>query len=260
MIVLDRETEPSGQAIRIVEVSPKNTGSCMSTASTIITICARGGSKGVPGKNMRSMLGRPLITYTIEQALAVPGIEGVYVSTDSPEIAAIAERAGARILGLRPAHLATDQAAKIPVIEHLVGEVEASGVAVERVVDLDPTSPLRDIADITAAIELLDRETDVVITGYEADKNPYFNMVEDKGDEHFGLVAQPDGPVVARQAAPRVFAMNGSVYVWWRDTLSKGLWDGRSRLHEMPRERSIDIDHEIDWMLVEHFLRERQGA
>ncbi|OCG74686.1 cytidylyltransferase domain-containing protein [Microbacterium sediminis] len=226
--------------------------------STIATICARGGSKGVPGKNSRLMLGRPLIAYTIEQALSATGIDGVFVSTDSPSIAAIAEREGATVLSLRPAHLATDTAPKIPVIENLVETVEATGIVVDRIVDLDPTSPLRSVTDIDRALELLDRDTDVVITGYVSDKNPYFNMVEDKGEGRFGLVVSPANPIVGRQAAPRVYAMNASIYCWWRHTLPRGLWTGNVRLHEMPRERSIDIDHEMDWLLVERLLHERQ--
>ena len=98
----------------------------------------------------------------------------------------------------------------------------------------------------------------MVITGYPSDKNPYFNMVEEKPDGGFGLVAPSTG-VVSRQGAPKVFSMNGSVYVWHRRTLSKGLWGGRTRMYEMLRERSIDIDSELDFRLVEMLLDERGG-
>lgn len=225
--------------------------------TTIATVCARGGSKGLPGKNARSMLGRPLIAHTIQQALECPDIDAVYTSTDSSELADIARSAGATVLGLRPERLATDSAPKIPVIEHLVEAVEASGNEVTRIVDLDPTSPLRDVADISACLSLLDYSTDVVITGYLSDKNPYFNMVEDKGMGRFGLVKQPEMTVAGRQAAPRVFAMNASIYCWWRHTLRPHLWEGNVRLYEMPRERSIDIDHPLDWDLVESMLAKK---
>ncbi|MGM7672130.1 acylneuraminate cytidylyltransferase family protein [Microbacterium sp. A93] len=225
--------------------------------NTIATICARGGSKGVPGKNARLLLGRPLIAHTIEQALQSAVIDDVYVSTDSEAIAEASVQAGAKVLGMRPAYLATDTAPKIPVIEHLVNSVEESGVSVDRIIDLDPTSPLRSVSDIVDAAALLNDTTDVVITGYLSDKNPYFNMVEDKGDGKFGLVCAPATTVAGRQAAPPVFAMNASIYCWWRNTLSKGLWTGNVRLLEMPRERSIDIDHEMDWVLVENILRNR---
>lgn len=225
--------------------------------TTIATICARGGSTGLPRKNIRPLLGKPLIAWTIEQALAVPRVDATFVSTDDDEIAAVAEAAGARVLGRRPAHLATQTAPKIPVIEHLVGQVEATGLAVDRIVDLDPTSPLRTAADIDACIDLLTADVDAVITGFPSEKNPYFNMVEQQADGYFGLVKQPPGAVGGRQQAPPVYSMNASVYVWHRRTLGLGLWGGRVRLHSMPRERSIDIDSLLDFRLVEMILQER---
>ncbi len=209
----------------------------------------------MPGKNWRLMHGRPLITYTIGQALASSSIDSVYVSTDSERIASIARSAGAIVLSLRPAHLATDGAPKVPVIRDLVEQIERTGTSVERVVDLDPTSPLRSLADIDACIDLLDDRSDLVITGYVAEKNPYFNMVEEKQPGSYGLVLQSS--VTDRQSAPPVFAMNGSVYCWRRSSLTDTLWGGTIRLHEMPRERSIDIDHEIDWKLVELLMADR---
>jgi CMP-N-acetylneuraminic acid synthetase len=228
--------------------------------TTIASICARGGSKGVPGKNIRPLLGKPLIVWTIEQALKVPAIQRVVVSTDSPEIAAVAEAAGARVPFLRPAALATDGAPKIPVIRHLVDHEKASGVAVSRVVDLDPTSPLRNTADIEKCLSLLSPDVDVVITGYAAEKNPYFNMVEALPGGGFGLVKTPAAALARRQDAPAVYAMNASIYVWWERTLDCGLFGPRTRLHVMPRERSIDIDSEIDFALVELLMKRKTGA
>lgn len=229
--------------------------------TTICSICARGGSVGVPRKNIRDLMGKPLIAHTIEQALACGGIDAVYVSTDDREIADIAEKWGATVPFLRPAELATSSAAKIPVIQHLVEQVEGTGLQVTRIVDLDPTSPLREVSDIEAALAMLDDETDVVITGYESDKNPYFNMIERKDDGAVGLVKPLAGGVTSRQQAPRVYSMNASIYVWHRRTLTQGLWDGRARLYEMPRERSIDIDSEIDFQLVEMLMkRKRDGS
>lgn len=227
--------------------------------NTIVTICARGGSQGVPGKNIRLLLGKPLIVYTIEQARSCRGIDAVYVSTDDPKIAEIACAAGAQVPFLRPAELATATAPKIPVIQHLVEHVERAGMRVGRIVDLDPTSPLRTVGDIEACLRMLDEETDVVITGYEAEKNPYFNMVEYHQDGTVALVKPLAYPVEARQLAPKVYAMNASIYVWHRRTLDKGLWGGRVKLHVMPRERSIDIDTPLDFKLVELLLRERLG-
>lgn len=226
---------------------------------TVATICARGGSVGVPGKNIRPLLGKPLISYTIEQALECEHIDGVYVSTDSPLIAEIAAQAGARVPFLRPAELATAAAPKLPVIRHLVDAIEKAEGPVLRIVDLDPTSPLRDVSDIRACLELLDDDTDVIITGYESDKNPYFNMVEARGDGTVALVKPPVEEIAGRQTAPRVFAMNASIYVWHRHTLTDRLWAGRAKLHVMPRERSVDIDSEIDFKLVELLMREKRA-
>jgi len=224
---------------------------------TIATICARGGSRGVPGKNIRPLLGKPLIAYSIEQALEQPQIDRVFVSTDSTEIAAVAREAGAEVPFLRPPELATHAAAKLPVIAHLVAWVVEHVGPVARIVDLDPTSPLRDAQDIEACLALLDDHTDAVITGYAADKNPYFNMVEPAPGGGVQLVKTVPGGVVARQAAPPVYAMNASIYCWHHHTLSKGLWTGTTRLHVMPRERSIDIDDPIDFQLVELLMRHK---
>jgi CMP-N-acetylneuraminic acid synthetase len=225
----------------------------------IATVCARGGSKGLPRKNVRPLLGKPLIAWTIEQALEVPAIDGVYVSTDDAEIAAVASAAGARVLGLRPPELATSDAPKLPVIQHLVEQVESSGIRPDVIVDLDPTSPLRDVADIEACLALLAPDVNVVITAYPSDKSPYFNMVEEQPDGNVRLVKPPAVPVPGRQFAPQVFSMNASVYVWHRHTLNSTLWAGTVRLHRMPRERSIDVDTLLDFKLVEYLMQERQS-
>lgn len=231
----------------------------MSQPLTIATICARGGSVGVPGKNIKPLLGKPLICYSIEQALAIPAIDKVFVSTDSEAIAEVARSAGAEVPFLRPAELATSSAPKLAVIRHLVEWVDANVGPVGRIVDLDPTSPLRDLTDIEACMAMLDDQTDVVITAYEADKNPYFNMVEAQPDGNIRLVKPLEGGVVARQSAPKVYSMNASIYCWHRQTLDKGLWEGRTRLHVMPRERSVDIDEPIDFHIVEFLIKQRDG-
>lgn len=224
----------------------------------IITICARGGSVGVPGKNIRPLCGKPLIAWTIEQAFASKIADQVFVSTDSDEIAQVARSFGAQVPFLRPAELATSTVGKLPVIEHLVEWVDQHIGPVHTVIDLDPTSPLRDIADIHACLGMLDSSTDLVITGYEADKNPYFNMVELKSNGFFGRVCLPSDEVLGRQSAPKVYAMNASIYAWHRSSLSSSLWNSpRIKLHVMSRERSVDIDHPIDFDLVELLMKKK---
>lgn len=223
----------------------------MVLTGTIATVCARGGSQGLPGKNIRLLGGRPLIAHSIDQALAYAGIDQVFVSTDDPEIAEIARECGATVPFLRPPELATPKAGKLPVIAHLVDHVEAAGVTVERIVDLQPTSPLRCLQDIDDCLAALDEQTDCVVSACVSEANPYFNLVELDGDGHVHLSKGEPGRIVARQQAPAVYAVNGAIYVWHRSTLDKGVLGGRTRLHVMPRERSIDIDSALDFQIVE---------
>lgn len=210
---------------------------------TIATICARGGSKGLPGKNIRDFAGRPLIAHTIAHALGCADIEAVYVSTDDEQIAAAARAAGAVVPFLRPAELATDQAGKLPVIEHLVSHLELQGEVIARIVDLQPTSPLRDSADISAALRAR-ADAQLVVSVTPAADNPYFNLVEQDSD---GLVHLCKGQGSGRrQDVPPVYALNGSIYVWQRAALAHaalhGLWSVSVASYVMPRWKSVDID------------------
>lgn len=225
------------------------------TGLTIATVCARGGSKGLPGKNIRDFAGQPLIARTITQALACPGIAAVYVSTDDEAIADVARQAGARVPYQRPAELATDEAGKLPVIEHLVRHLEAQGQSIATVVDLQPTSPLREASDITAALALKDRAP-LVVSVCEARDNPYFNLVEQQPG---GLVTLSKGAGGARrQDMPAVYALNGAIYVWQRGALSHaavhGLWSVHLAPYVMPRWKSVDIDtlDDFDYALWLH--------
>lgn len=231
----------------------------MSTG-TIATVCARGGSKGLPGKNLRLFLGRPLIAHTIAQARACAGIDAVYVSTDDKAIAAAAREAGAVVPFLRPAALATDEAPKLPAIGHLVAHLEQAGVHVDRVVDLQPTSPLRDPADIEAALAVAPSE-DLVVSVCQAADNPYFNLVEQGADGRVRL-CQGEGRG-RRQDLPEVLALNGSIYVWRVDALKRaataGLWSVGIRPYVMPRWKSVDIDDLEDFELAEWLGRRHAG-
>lgn len=225
---------------------------------TIATICARGGSKGLPGKNVRDFAGRPLIAHTIGHARGCPDIDGIYVSTDDVQIADAARAAGAVVPFLRPAELATDEAGKLPVIEHLVSHLERQGEVIERIVDLQPTSPLRDSADIAAALRAR-ADAQLVVSVAEAADNPYFNLVEQGSD---GLVRLSKGQGSARrQDVPPVYALNGSIYVWQRAALSHaavhGLWSVAIAPYVMPRWKSVDIDTLEDfeyalWLFSRH--------
>lgn len=227
---------------------------------TIGTICARGGSKGLPRKNVLPFGGEPLVGHSIKQALACSAIDGVYVSTDDDEIADIARRYGAHVPYRRPADLASDTAAKIPSIEHLVQHLETQGLAIGTIVDLQPTSPLRTQADLVAALALAG-QADVVVTVTEPSHNPYYTLVECDASGHLHLSKQ--GEFSRRQDAPTVWGLNGSIYVWSRSGLAHaalhGFWSVSMRACPMPRERSVDIDDAADFELAEWYFS-KQGA
>jgi len=233
----------------------------VASGRVIATICARGGSKGLPGKNIRPFAGRPLIAHTIDHALACAEIEAVYVSTDDERIADIARAAGATVPYLRPPELATDEAGKLPVVEHLVAHVESQGGPVGRVVDLQPTSPLRDGADISAALATR-QDAQLVVSVTEAAENPYFNLVE-LGADGLAHLSKGEGKL-RRQDAPKVYALNGSIYVWQRAALAHaaqhGLWSATIAAYVMARWKSADIDTLDDfeyaqWLFERHFGR-----
>lgn len=229
----------------------------------LCTICARGGSKGVPGKNVRDLDGRPLLVHSIDHARASRAFDAVAVSSDDETILRIAREQGVDVLVTRPDELASDVAGKPAAIAHAVREAEAAlGTRFDTLVDLDVTSPLRLPSDVTAAVELLESsDADNVISAAPARRSPYFNLVEVDGDGHVHLSKPLPATVVRRQDAPRAFDMNASIYVWRRDTFladPKVFYD-RTLLYEMPEERSVDVDSELDWLIVEH-LAARRGA
>lgn len=228
---------------------------------SLCTICARGGSKGVVGKNVRELLGKPLLAWSIEQAKVTGLFEAIAFSSDSDLLLEAALKAGADIPVKRPDALATDTAPKIPAIRHCLEQAIAhTGTTPDVFVDLDVTSPLRLPSDIAAAVELLHRSgARSVITGAPARRSPYFNLVEERADGSVGLSKLVDPPIVRRQDAPRCFDMNASIYAWRVAPFleNPSVFYPDTRLFEMPEERSVDIDSDLDFTLVELLLRKR---
>ncbi|MFN3972632.1 MAG: cytidylyltransferase domain-containing protein [Gemmobacter sp.] len=221
-------------------------------------IGARMGSKGVPGKNTRALAGKPLIDWSLDQLLSHPRVEAVVVSTDDPALYAHARARGTLPIGLRPDHLATDTAGKWGVWQHALEAAQALLPApVTAFLDLDCTSPLRDMADIDASLDLFaDQSPDMVMSCCAARKNPYFNLVEPDATGALHVSKPLPGGVVARQQAPVVYEHAASTYVVAPDYLrrAKGLWEGRVIPYLMPAERCIDIDTPFDFDLVEWLL------
>lgn len=233
----------------------------------ICVISARGGSQGVPGKNIRTVLGKPLIVWSIEQALATPEIDRVVVSTDSHQIAEIATRAGAETPFLRPEHLSNSEAGKFQVWQHAIQACEEKyNEEYEFFLDLDCTNPLRDIADISAAIkqfrEAQERHVEAVFSVCEARKNPYFNVLEKNADGSLKICKKgEDGQwIVRRQDAPEVLEHVASIYVLKPDFLksdAQNLLEGKTEGYYIEPEKTFDLDSEVDLELIEFFLRKK---
>lgn len=216
----------------------------------------------MPRKNIREIGGVPLIGHAILSAQAASVFDAIVVSTDDQEIADVAHRFGAEVPFLRPAELAQDHSAKWPVFRHLVESWETnSNRTVGILVDLDVAIPLRSPEDIVGCLNALtESEADVAGTAYIAERNPYFNMVE-IGPDGFAHLSKPiSPPIVARQQAPPVFALALSVLAIRRDALWRyDHWsEAKFVIHEVPRERAVDVDTELDFRFVE-FLAGSSG-
>lgn len=226
----------------------------------LVTICARKGSKRVKNKNLREIGGKPLIAHTIETAKTWGKADKIIVSTDSEEIAEISKQFGAEVPFIRPAELASDSAPKLPVIKHAVEYLRNfENESFDLIVDLDPTSPLRTVEDIENAYKIMVDEKPVnLFSVCLARKNPYFNMVELNENGYAHLSKQLKNPVFRMQDTPLVYEMNASIYIYWTAELFEieNVITESSMIYEMPAERSVDIDSEVDFKLVKLLMNE----
>lgn len=225
----------------------------------LATICARGGSLSVPGKNIRPLLGRPVIAYTIECARVCEIVDEIVVSTDSDEIAAVAEAEEITVPFRRPAELATAASAKIHAIRHATEYVEThKGFSPDIVVDLDIGVPMRTPQDIEGCVNVLTEnpDFDAAVTIYEAERNPYFNMVEYVEGNRVKLVKDAPSGIVCRQDAPPVHSITPAVFAFRRSKLDSviHLFTGTWGAHPIPRARAMDIDTELDFDFVEFLM------
>lgn len=229
----------------------------------LITICARGGSKGVKNKNIRPLMGRPLISYTINQAKNWSRSSDIVVSTDSPEIAHVAREYGASTPFMRPDSLAGDTAPKVPVIKHALMECEKIfNKKYDLIVDLDTTSPIRDPEDLENCYQkFMANKPQLLFSVVPAHRNPYFNMVEEQSDGFAKLCKQLPARVTRRQDAPHVYDMNASIYFYDRNFLLREdcveSFFEKSIIYEMNELSGYDIDREIDFTYMEFLIKER---
>ena len=227
----------------------------------LITICARGGSKGIPGKNIKMLNGKPLIGYTIDIAKRFQEKHGnveIALSTDSEEIMQVAEQCGLLSDYKRPASLGGDTVGKIDAIKDIVLYTEnAKGVKYDYVLDMDVTSPLRTMQDLEEAFALMEADLDAInlFSVSEAGRSPYFNQVEQKENGYFNKVKDA-GTVLTRQSAPKVYDLNASFYIYRREFFDlgyKGAITERSLIYLM-KHTCFDLDHPIDFEIISFLL------
>jgi CMP-N-acetylneuraminic acid synthetase len=222
-------------------------------------IFARGGSKGLPDKNIRPFGGKPLIAWSIEQARQVLRINRIMVSTDSPRIAEIAQSYGAEVPFLRPSSLAQDQSSEWSAWQHALMYLKENEGALPRLmVSIPTTAPLRWSDDIEQCIDEYDQgDADIVITVTEAHRNPFFNMVRKNADGSVELVISSQSKLARRQEAPTVFDMTTVAYAANPEFVltNESIFDGRVRSVFIPRERAIDIDTLFDFEVAEFLMK-----
>lgn len=224
----------------------------------IALICARGGSKGLPRKNLLPLAGRALIVRAIDQARALNRVERIMVSTDSEEIAGVARQAGAEVPFMRPAELARDDSPEWLVWRHALAYLKtSSGSYPSALLVVPTTAPLRSEVDLTNCMDEFEKgEADVVVTVTEAHRSPYFNMVKANADGTVDLVIPPEGAIVRRQDVPAVYDLTTVAYVARPEFVMtrNGIFEGRVRPVHVPVERALDIDTLLDFRIAEFLV------
>lgn len=220
-------------------------------------IPARGGSKGIPRKNIRCLGGHPLIYYSIQCGLEASKVHGGYIlfSTDDEEIAQTAVNCGISVDYMRPEYLGADTTSSRDVMLDAMAWADGRGIEYDCIVLLQPTSPLRTSGDVVEAIELYTPTLDMVVSVCSSDANPYYNLFEADADGYLHICKGP-GTYTRRQDAPAVLEYNGAVYVINPASLRRcGLGEFRYRVpYVMPVSRSIDLDTLADWERAEQLF------
>lgn len=227
-------------------------------------IPARGGSKGVPRKNIRPLAGKPLLQYTAEAALAARSLARIILTTDDEEIAETGRRCGLDVPFLRPAELAQDDTPTLPVMQHAVDWLEQQGETYEAICLLQPTNPLRGPEVIDACLELFtqtDADSVITVLPVPAEYNPHWVYFREP-DGQLRLSTGARTPIPRRQELPPAYHREGSVYVTRRDVLMEdnSLYGRYVIGYELDASQCVNIDTPADWERVERLLAQRAGA
>ena len=229
----------------------------------VACIFARGGSKGLPNKNILDFAGKPLIAWAVEQALALSTIDEVFVSTDSVEIRDIAQKFGASVPFIRPSELASDDSPEWMAWRYMmIFFLEHDGKMLDAKLSVPTTTPLRSTSDIQRCIDAFEPGvTDAIVTVTDPHRSKYINIV--KFDEYgfADVVMSNDSGIRRRQGSPNVFDMTTAAYVVNSDFIMvhDGLFEGRIKAVHLPIERAIDIETLLDFEIVEYLFLHREG-
>jgi CMP-N,N'-diacetyllegionaminic acid synthase len=226
--------------------------------SVLAVVTARGGSKGLPGKNIRPLIGKPLINWTIEAALAAPSIDSIVVSTDDEKIATVARSAGARVPFMRPSALASDTASSIDVLLHAIDTLEQIGESYDVVVLLEPTSPLRESCDIEQSLsQLIENRAGSVVSVCRAESHHPAFMYRQTSDSRLTPFTNQQPSTLRRQEIEPVYFLEGTVYCSHIDVLraQRSFYHQDTLAYEVPKWKSIEIDDIYDFVMVEALMR-----
>lgn len=223
-------------------------------------IFARGGSKGLPNKNILELQGKPLIAHSIDLAKSIDLIDDVFVSTDSKKIANIGKEFGAKIIN-RPDDLAQDSSSELDAWKHAIKTLYDQGHEFDKFISLPATAPLRTKKDVLSCMKLFDEESDIVMTVTESQRNPFFNLVKINSDGFLELFAESSKIISRRQDCPRTYDLTTICYVSKCEYILKtgSLLEGKVKYHEVPKERSIDIDDEYDFRIANFLLKHKSN-
>ena len=224
----------------------------------LFLIPARGGSKGLPKKNILSLAGKPMIGYSIDAAMeSMDSGDELCVSTDDAQIIQVIRDYGIDVPFIRPAELASDTASSEQVIEHAIEWYRVRGIVFDVIILLQPTSPLRNAIHVKEALNLWMEGIDMVVSVKETDSNPYYVLFEE--DENGLLRKSKDGNFTRRQDCPKVYELNGAIYIMNASSVANNVKtkEKRTRKYLMDKRDSIDVDDELDFEQAELILKKR---
>lgn len=227
----------------------------------LFIIPARGGSKGIPQKNIKALGGRPLIAYSIDIAKSLAcDDDHIILSTDSKEIASVGIQHGLKVEYMRPNALATDTSGSREVMLDAMAWADSKDIFYDCIVLLQPTSPFRSVEDIMKCLARYDSEIDMVVSVKETSANPYYNCFEPDSTTGFLHISKGSGNFIRRQDAPKCYEYNGAVYVINPISLRKESMGKFAKIIavEMPDERSLDLDTPLDWVIAEAMIEQER--